>query len=138
MERDYLIGSWEQARSYSPAVITQGGRIVWLAGHTGSRTEAGEPFNGDFAAQTRQCFRNIDATLKRIGGSLADITTMTIFITDDRYGDEFVQVRKEFYTDGKWPGSAMITCAALARPTILIEIVAIAVIDDAKYKPPGR
>lgn len=33
--RNYLEGTeTQQQRAYSPAVITQGGRTVWLAGHT--------------------------------------------------------------------------------------------------------
>src|SRR5262245_36784083 len=100
MQRDYLGGTWERERSYSPAVVTHAGRTVWLAGHTGARDDKGQPIVNDFAAQTRQCFRNLDATLKRLGGSLADIVTMTIYVTDARYGDDFVKIRGEFYEEG--------------------------------------
>jgi len=35
---DYLdMNEFQAARAYSPAVITQGGRIVWLAGQTATR-----------------------------------------------------------------------------------------------------
>ena len=68
-------------RSYSPGVITDGGRIVWLAGQTGFRDEQGKEFVG-FEAQARQAFRAIDAVLKKAGGSLANMVTMTVFIGD--------------------------------------------------------
>jgi hypothetical protein len=36
--RSYLEGTaTQQQRAYSPAVVTQGGRTVWLAGHTAGR-----------------------------------------------------------------------------------------------------
>jgi 2-iminobutanoate/2-iminopropanoate deaminase len=66
-----------KARAYSPAVITEGGRIVWLAGMGGTTTPDGKPIT-DFAAQTRRAFQNIDATLKRAGGTLADVVTTSL------------------------------------------------------------
>src|SRR5262249_59299451 len=68
-----------KARAYSPAVITEGGRIVWLAGMGGSDGPDGKPIT-DFAGHARQAFQNIDATMKRAGGTLADVGTMTRFI----------------------------------------------------------
>ena len=129
-DRTHLEGTWQRQRSFSPAVITQGGRVVWVAGHGAGTDEHGSPFAGDFAAQARQCFRNMRATLERAGATLADLVTMTVFITDGRYGNEFVKIRGEYFEDGKWPSSALITCAGLAQPTMLVEIQAIAVIDE--------
>jgi len=41
---------------------------------------------------------------------------MTVFITDVRNGDKFVEIRKETFPDGKFPASALITVTGLARP----------------------
>ena len=41
------------------------------------------------------------------GRTLDDIVTMTVFITDSRYGDEFVELRKKYFTQG-YPCSALI------------------------------
>jgi enamine deaminase RidA (YjgF/YER057c/UK114 family) len=79
-----------KARAYSPAVITDGGRIVWLGGMGGITEADGKPIN-DFAGQTRRAFQNIEATLKKAGGTLADIVTMTVFIRNQADGDEFVK-----------------------------------------------
>jgi len=130
VERTHLDGTWQRDRTFSPAVITRGGRVVWAAGHGANRNEAGDPFDGDFATQTRQCFRNMEATLARSGATLADLVTMTVFITDNATGSDFVRIRGEFFEDGKWPASALITCAGLAHPSMQVEIQGIAVIDD--------
>ena len=119
---------FQAARAYSPAVITQGGRIVWLAGQTATRDQAGTDISGQFEAQVRTIFGLIDQTLKRSGGSLANLVTMTVFINDPRHGDTFVDLRKGFFPDGNYPASALITVSHFARPGMLIEIQGVAVI----------
>ena len=57
-----------------------------------------------------------------------DIVTMTVFITDMRYGDRFVEMRRDYFTH--YPGSALIGIESLARPEMMLEIQAIAVIGD--------
>src|SRR3954469_24245948 len=88
-----------KTRAYSPAVITEGGRIVWLAGMGGTIAADGKPIV-DFAGQTRQAFKNIEATVKRAGGTLADVVTMTVFIRNQSDGDEFVKIRAEIFKSG--------------------------------------
>ena len=126
---EHLEGSaWQKARSFSPAVVTEGGRTVWLAGQTTLVDLDGRDIAGDFEAQARTIFALIDRTLKRAGGALANLVTMTVFINDPRNGDRFVQVRGEYFPDGRYPGSALVTVSNFARPGCMIEIQGIAVI----------
>ena len=121
---------FQKSRAFSPAVITEGGRIVWMAGQTATRDEQGNDIAGQFEPQVRTVFTLMDKTLKRAGGSLANLVTMTVFINDPRNGDRFVEIRKEMFPDGNFPGSALITVSHFARPGMLIEIQGIAVIGD--------
>ena len=116
-----------QSRAYSQAVITEGGRTIWLAGQIGAADASGRSLAGDFDGQVREVFSRLSRTLKEAGGTLADIVTMTVFITDARYGDRFTQLRKEIFGDN-FPASALITVAGLARPEMLVEVQGIAVI----------
>jgi enamine deaminase RidA (YjgF/YER057c/UK114 family) len=116
-----------QARAYSQAVITEGGRIVWLAGQVGAADASGNSLAGDFDGQVREVFARLNLTLEEAGGSLADMVTMTVFITDARYGDRFTELRKEIFGDN-FPASALITVAGLARSEMLVEVQGIAVI----------
>ena len=128
---DYLEKSDAQkSRAYSPAVVTDGGRIVWMAGQTAMADADGKDISGNFEAQTRRVFALMDQTLKRAGGTLANLVTMTVFIKDPRYGDRFVQIRRELFPDGNYPASALITVTNFARPGMEIEIQGIAVIGD--------
>ena len=131
MKRTFLDPNEQQkARAYSPAVITDGGRIVWLAGQTALTDADGTNIAGQFEAQARRCFRLMDETMRRAGGTVADIVTVTVFIKDPRFGDRFVDIRKEFFPAGRFPASALITVSNFARPGIEIEIQGIAVVGE--------
>lgn len=127
----YLEGTaFQKARAYSPAVITRGGRIIWLAGQTATEDSNGKSLMGDFQGQARTVFALLDQTLKRSGGSLQNLVTMTVFINDPRYGDQFIKLRHDTFPDGKFPASALITVSDFAQPGILIEIQGVAVIGN--------
>jgi 2-iminobutanoate/2-iminopropanoate deaminase len=127
----YLDGTATQKeRAYSPAVITRGGKIIWLAGQTTTTDLNGKSLEGDFLGQARADFALMDRTLKRSGGSLQNLVTMTVFINDPRNGDLLVKMRHEMFPDGKFPGSALITVSHFAQPGILIEIQGVAVIAE--------
>ena len=127
VKRSYLSSSHQRSRSYSPAVITEGGRIIWLAGHLAAEDENGKSLAGDFDGQVRCVFRKLDATLKEANASLADIVTMTIFIIDVANNTRFVELRKEFFKDGSYPASTLVTVAALNRSELMVEINAVAI-----------
>jgi 2-iminobutanoate/2-iminopropanoate deaminase len=125
--KDFIKGERPQQRGYSLAVITEGGKIVWLAGQTATVDDTGKSLAGDFEGQARQIFKLLGATLEKAGGKLGDMVQMTVFITDVRYGDRLTQIRKEIFGDN-FPGSALITVTALAIPEAKIEIQGYAVI----------
>jgi 2-iminobutanoate/2-iminopropanoate deaminase len=125
--KEYLKGDRPQQRGYSEAVITEGGRMVWLAGQTATVDDTGKSLASDLDGQVRQLFKNLDRSLQKAGGKLSDMVQMTVFITDVRYGDRVTQIRREVFGDN-FPGSALITITALAAPDAKIEIQGYAVI----------
>ena len=76
--------------------------------------------------QVREIFARLGHTLAEAGARLSDMVTMTVFITDARLGDRFVELRKEIFGDD-FPASALITVAGLARPEMLVEVQGVAV-----------
>ncbi|HEY2921094.1 MAG TPA: RidA family protein [Candidatus Binatia bacterium] len=128
--REYLKGDARQReRAYSPAVRITGGTAIYMAGHTGYQDEQGETYPDDFDGQVRVAFERMRKTLEIAGGKLADIVTMTVFITDMANGTRFTQLRKEFFQEGRYPASALIGIKELARPEMMIEIQAVAVVE---------
>lgn len=129
MKTQHLEGTdFQKSRAFSPAVVTEGGRIVWLAGQTATTDLDGKDISGKFDEQARTIFALMNRTLERAGGSLANLVTMTVFINDVRHGDRFVQIRKEMFPDGRFPASALLTISGFARPGMLIEIQGVAVV----------
>ena len=127
MQKSFVRGTWQQKRAYSPAVITEGGKTIWVAGHTGAVDDSGKSLAGDFDAQCRQTFHNIEKTLAEAGAKLADIVTMTVFLIDSRYTTRMTELRTEIF--GKdFPASAAITVSGFALPAMMIEIQCVAVI----------
>src|SRR5688572_7720679 len=110
---------FQKSRAFSPAIVTEGGKTVWLAGQTTLTDLNGASISHDFEAQARTCLALIDRTLQRVGGTLADLVTMTVSINDPRYGDTFIKIRQETFPDGKFPCSALITVSNFAHPGIL-------------------
>src|SRR5208337_4558582 len=125
--KQFIKGERPQQRGYSQAVITEGGKIVWLAGQLAVVDDSGKSLAGDLDGQVRQIFKLINATLEKAGGKLGDMVQMTVFITDVRYGDRLTQLRREIFGDN-FPGSALITVTALAIPEAKVEIQGYAVI----------
>ena len=127
MPKTYLKRPAAQARAYSQAVVSEGGKVVWLAGQVAAEDVAGNSLAGDFDGQVREVFVRLGKTLEDAGGALGDMVTMTVFITDARFGDRFTQLRKAIFGDN-FPASALITIAGLARPELLVEVQGVAVI----------
>ena len=128
MSKEYYKGTNEEDRSYSPAVKTTGGTTVYLAGVGAIVDESGKSLTDDFEGQVRASFERIRSTLGRAGGRLDDIVNMTVYIKDMQYGTRFTQIRKEFFKEG-FPCSALIGISSLARPEMMVEVHAVAVLD---------
>ena len=128
MAKEYYKGTNEEDRSYSPAVKTTGGTTVYLAGVGAIVDESGKSLTDDFEGQVRASFERIRSTLGRAGGSLDDIVNMTVYIIDMQNGTRFTQLRREVFKEN-FPCSALIGINSLARPEMMVEVQAVAVLD---------
>jgi enamine deaminase RidA (YjgF/YER057c/UK114 family) len=127
MRKSFIRGTWQQQRAYSPAVITQGAeRIIWLAGQGGHVDDDGKSLAGNFDAQCRQTFRNLEKTLAEAGAKLSDMVTMTVFLLDARHTTRMTEIRREIF-GSDFAASAAITVAGFAVPDMMIEIQGVAV-----------
>jgi 2-iminobutanoate/2-iminopropanoate deaminase len=125
--REFVKGERPQQRGYSLAVITEGGKTIWLGGQTATVDDDGKSLGDDFDGQARQVFKLLARTLEKAGGKLGDMVQMTVFITDVRNGTRLTEIRRELFGDN-FAGSALITISALADPRAKIEIQGFAVV----------
>ncbi len=128
MKRTQYAADHQKSRSYAPAVVTEGGRIVWLAGILATEDEDGKSLAGDFRAQVHGVFAKMARQMEEAGGGLGDIVTMTCYITESDDNFDFVEVRKEYFDEDRYPASTLVTVKALNRPEALVEVTATAVV----------
>jgi enamine deaminase RidA (YjgF/YER057c/UK114 family) len=115
--------------AYSQAVKVKGGTLVFLSG-VGPIDEKGVLLApGDFPGQVRATWEHMRRIMGKVGGSLDDIVTMTVYTTERRWGEIFTDMRKEVFKTG-YPSSAFMEARKLLTPGALLEIQAIAVLKD--------
>ena len=119
--------------SYSQVAIASPGRLVFIAGNTASDPEGNVVGIGDIRAQTKYALEKIKRGVEAAGGTLQDIVSLTVFTTDARYHPAVNEVRREFL-GSDFPTSTMVQIVALARPELLVEINAVAVVPESTVK----
>ena len=102
------------------------GNLLFIAGSTARGTPAE---TGDIAAQTEEILKKFQHILEANGGTLANIVTVTSFVTDLREAPASGEVRRKYF-EGNFPASTQVQVAALGTTDIKIEIEAIAVLPD--------
>ena len=106
------------------------GGIAYLAGMTARGVDQNN-VAGDEYAQAKAIFGKIRHLVEAAGGSMADIVKVTIFVTDITQREKIWQARREFFT-GNFPASTLVQVAALAGPSLKVEIEAVAHIGASK------
>ena len=107
--------------------VIKAGNTVYIAGQTATDAQGNVVGRGDITAQSVQVFENLKAALASVGGTFADVASITVYITDARYRDPMREVRTRYLGD-KLPTSTLLVVAGLADPEYLLEISAIAVV----------
>jgi len=124
LKKEFIEPQVQDARS--TAVKVKGGTLLFLAGHTASQPRPDAEL-GDFTAQFKAVFDKIGITLSKAGGSLDDIVSMGVFLTDLRYIPQFSKMAKEIFKKG-YPAITFVEVSHLARPTSVMEVQPIAVL----------
>lgn len=112
---------------YSHAV--QAGNTLYIAGQVAVDPDGNVVGAGDIRAQVNQVWQNLKSVLGYAGGSADDIVKITVFTTDIAYRPAIAAARDAVFTHGRFPASTFLVVQSLARPELLVEIEAIAVLD---------
>src|SRR6266567_4235665 len=107
-----------QPETWSNCLVANG--IAYVAGMTASGGDLSDEYT-----QAKAIFAKIKHLVEAAGGTMADITTVTIFVTDIKEREKVWQARREFFTDN-FPCSTLVQVAALATPALKVEINAVA------------
>ena len=112
------------------AVVTQGGKIVWLRGQCAQNLDDAVSIDShDPVQQTHKVMQNMRQLIEEAGGKMEHLVKIVVYITDIRHREAVYRTMGE-YIKGVHPVSTGLVVQALARPEWLVEIDGTAVIPD--------
>lgn len=117
----------------SPAPVasySQGLRVgshLYLAGQGGFDVATGELVGPGVREQTRQTLQNLKNVIEEAGGSMADVVSVRVFISEHSEFAGMNEAYGEFFVD---PYPVRTTVSAGLAPGMKVEIEAIAVLSD--------
>lgn len=118
---------------YEPFRLAQGyraGDLLFISGQAAIDSGGKIVGIGDFDAQAKQAFENLDRVLRAGGSSLKNVIKVTIFLTDMGYFGRIVELRGQWFTV-PYPADTIVEVRSLYSPDAMIEIEAVAVADEA-------
>jgi reactive intermediate/imine deaminase len=120
--------TWQDAAGFSQAWRVEGARsIVFVSGQAPISADGQVVGEGDFEAQVRQVFENLQTVLVEAGTGLDAVVKLTVYLTDMTRLREYTRIKGEFVT-GEHPASTAVGVTALARPELMVEVEAIAML----------
>lgn len=108
---------------YSQAVKADG--VLYTSGQIALDPSTGNLVEGDFAAQARRVFENLEAVLKQAGSGFSSVTKATVYLTDLANFQTLNTIYAEYFGDHK-PARTTVGVSQLPRGA-MVEIDLIAV-----------
>jgi 2-iminobutanoate/2-iminopropanoate deaminase len=120
--------TWQDNFGYSQAWrVDDPQSVVFVAGQVPLSPDGQLIGEGDFEAQCRQVFRNLQTVLEEAGATFDDVVKFNVYLLDVSNLQTYRDVKAEF-VKGKQPGSTSIEVKSLAVPGLMIEVEATAVL----------
>jgi len=100
-------------------------RLVYVSGQLAFDAQNQLVGKGDVGAQTEQVLKNIQRALDGLGGTMADIVQVTVFVKDMSGLRQIHEARLRFFSP-PYPTSTLVAVSDFVNPDALIEINAVA------------
>ena len=114
--------------TWSNCLVVNG--VAYISGMV-ARGNDGKVVVGDEYEQAKLSFAKIRNLVEAAGGKMSDVVKITIFVTDITQREKVWRARREVFM-GDFPVSTLVQVAALAEPSVKVEIEAIAHIGAGK------
>ena len=105
--------------------LTDVRRLVYVSGQLAFDEQHELVGKGDVGAQTEQVLRNIERALVQMGGTMADVVQVTVFVKDMSGLRAIHEARLRAFSP-PYPTSTLVAVSAFVHPDALIEINAVA------------
>ena len=113
---------------YTHVVLAADGRTVYIAGQVAYDSTGALVGVGDFRAQAERVFANLRVALASAGATFSDVVKTTTYITDVGNAATLREIRGKYLDPARLPANSLIPVATLARPQLLLEVEAVAVL----------
>ena len=113
---------------YTHVVVGADGRTVYIAGQVAFDSTGTLVGAGDFRAQAERVYANLRVALASVGATFSDVVKTTTFVTDLANTAALREIRGKYLDPARPPANSLIVVASLARPDLLLEIEAVAVL----------
>lgn len=104
--------------------VVRAGRMVYVAGTTGTDAEGRVTAPGDAYTQTVHTLRKVEAALARVGAGLEHVVRTRIYVTDISRWEEVGRAHGEFFRDIR-PAATMVEVRRLIDPDMMVEAEAV-------------
>ncbi|KOG91282.1 RidA family protein [Streptomyces varsoviensis] len=111
-------------------VVWGTGRFIAVSGQIALDADGALVGPADPEAQARQVFANLGRCLAEAGATFADVMKLTYFVTDMAILPALRAARDEVIDTARPPASSAVQVAALARPDLLLEVEAFALVGE--------
>ena len=130
MKKVDVINPWHLDERHTFSTAVRRGPFLFVSGLIARDPETGDiAGKGDIVAQTDMIFRKMQKILEQAGGSLDDVVKTTDYVTTLERYRETAAVRRKYFRNG-FPAATGVVVKALVNPEALIEIDAIAILED--------
>lgn len=129
MERFASGVSFEDVVGYSRAV--RAGPLLVVSGTTATGPDGEIVGPADPYVQAVRAIENIAAALERAGATLADVIRTRMFVTDIERWRDVARAHNDAFGDVR-PATSMVEVSALIDPRMVVEIEALAWVDEAQ------
>ena len=116
---------------FSHGVLTNGGRLLFLAGQPGTGADGKVSAPGDLVAQFTQAIANLKTVVESAGGQPADIVKLTIYVLHkDDYKNNLKPIGQAYRAvfGHYFPATTLVEVRDLFDDDALVEIDGIAVL----------
>ncbi len=115
-----------KAEGYCHAIKV--GNTIYIAGQVAYDQDNSIVGIGDFTAQANQAIENLKRVIEAAGGTMKDLVKTIAYFRNMDDLPKYVEVRQKYLGEHLVAGTG-VEVSRLARPELLIEVEAIAVID---------
>jgi enamine deaminase RidA (YjgF/YER057c/UK114 family) len=116
---------------YSHVGEVTSGKLIYIAGQVAMDASGAIVGDGDYPAQLRQVFANLNTALEAAGATFKDVIRLNYYILDSVDRSQFFayrEVRDRYVDTANPPVATVIVVRGLFLPEFLVEIDAIAVV----------